>query len=386
VNVELLYALDGKERKEIINLLEKAFSGKVSSSFFDLFLKNTPYKKYIVVKDESICVGVLCLLDRHIYVNSIAVATTAISYMAVDVNYRNFKVTNLIKARLFDYLQGNSLLSLGIARKALDGYWSPYGYVGATNFSEIFVDNLTIPNSLNRYEVVNCERESLARLSELYHSTYGNISGGIVRDKNIWQHYFSKIENVTVILKCIMSNSNVVGYFLYENNRVLEVSGVLGLLKDLLKVIHHFIARSNDGSDEVIYEVGLSHPMVKWIRKYNHQINQRFVWNGGHIIRIESNIRLLELLRPELESRLNSLGYKNFEIEISNLNFCYKNDILKLKEIENKLDTLTSAEWVQLIFGIVNPEEIDSINLEEKHFLSLIFNKSHFQVPYLDQL
>lgn len=386
MNVELLDVLDAKEKKEVIDIFEKAFDGKANSSFFDSFLNNVPYKKYIVVKDESICVGVLCLLDRHIYLNSIAIDTTALSYMAVDINYRNFKVTNLIKEALFDYLQSNSLLSIGIARKALDGYWSPYGYVGATNFSEIWVDNSTIADPPNKYEVIAYEQNSLQRLSELYNSNYSNTSGGMVRDETIWRQYLNKIENNNVILKFIKSNTSVVGYFLYKDNRILEAACDPGLFEELVKVMHHFLVNSNDGFDKIIYEVGLSHPIVKWIKKYNHQINQRYVWNGGHIIRIESNIRLLMSLRPQMEKRLIKLGCNNFEIEISNLNFCYVNNTLEITEIENKLNMLTSVEWVKLIFGISNPEEIDSLDIEGKEFLSLIFNKLRFQVPYLDQL
>ena len=40
---------------------------------------------------------------------------------------------------MFKYIEENSDLSFGFARKALDNYWYPYGYRGITNFCEISV-------------------------------------------------------------------------------------------------------------------------------------------------------------------------------------------------------------------------------------------------------
>ncbi len=386
MNIEILTSLNKEEKSQIVVLLVDAFDGKADAEFFASFLDNVPYKKYIVVKDQGKCIGILILLDRCLYVNGVSIDVTGLSYMAVDRNYKSFKVTNLLKKDLFNYLKNNTVLSMGVARKALDGYWSPYGYVGVTNFAELWLESSTIEEPIIDYEVVDWERSNQLKIADLYTTTYSGLSGGIARDQDVWRYCLTRVEKENITLKCVMCNSTIIAYFIYQDARILEVAGLPDVMRELPKVIHQYLLSLDSKIDKVIYEIGLAHPMVAWLRKYNHQINQRFAWNGGHIIRIESVIEFLKQLRPELEKKLSRLNVNDFELDVAGIKFHYTTGNLEFSENNECSEKLSSREWVQLLFGVVAVEQIESINIESRELLTAMFGNLNFQVPLLDQM
>lgn len=388
MNVELLNDL-GQEKDEVINLLFDAFQGKASKSFFDAFIKKVPHKKYIVVKDKGKCVGLLCLLDRTIYFKSVSLKVTWMSYMAANKNYKSFEITSLLKESLFKYSEENSLLTIGIARKALDWYWYPYGFLGVSNFSEIHLDCKEISKGGDGYTVKSLEYNNnlQSKLCELYNSNYASLSGSVKRDGYIWDYYRTeKIEKNSCELRFVTKKSEIIGYFVFEKNRILEVAANKKVIQDFPEIINNFIINEYESIDKLIYEVGLSHPIKKWLANYSYRVNQRYVWSGGHIVRLQSIVTLLEILLPILNKRLIDCRVGPFKLIISNIEFCYNKNELSFKIISNREVDIDNKDWIKIIFGIFDFEYIKSVNNKDRSLLKLMFENLHFQVPYLDQM
>jgi predicted acetyltransferase len=379
----------GEDKEEVVDLLCKAFENSTLKNHFIDFINNVPYMKFILVRDEHRCVGVLCLLDRDIYIKYIPVKVTWMSYMAVDPNYKSFKITNLLKEALFQYSRKSSVLTVGIARKALDGYWYPYGFLGSTNFSEIYIDTSITPKIEADFIVRDFDRSDKVslRLIELYNYTYTKVSGGVVRDKNIWKYHLQKIIKEGIELKYVIKDSIIIGYFLFKENKVLEVSGVDIFIKKSHQIINSYITCQNGDVNELIYEVGLSHPVFVYLTKYNHSVSQRFVWNGGHIVRIESVQSLLRLLLPTIEEKLIKIGVRDFEIFINNIKFSYKNKTLVLSKVDNiNVEGINKQDWMKIILGIYDYKILNFINPNNEELIRLMFNDLNFQIPFLDHM
>jgi hypothetical protein len=376
-----------EDKEEVVDLLFRSFKTITSKDYFIDFIDNVPYQKFIVVKDADKCVGVLCLLDRDICIKSVHVKTTWMSYMAVDSRYKTFKITNLLKKTLFQYSSKTSLLTVGIARKALDGYWYPYGFLGATNFSEIHIDKFPSPKISTDFLIkdFNVSGSVPLRLVELYNYTYAKISGSIVRDKSIWQYHLQKIINQELKLKYVVKKSVIIGYFLYKENKVLEVFGTNFFIGKAHKIISAHIV--DEKCNKLIYEIGLSHPATPYLAKYNHSINQRFAWNGGHVVKVESVLSLLDVLLPIIEERLVKVSVCDFEIFIGDIKFSYKNKILMLSRGSHAIvKSNNKQDWMKIILGVCDYQEFDFIDLEDEGLIKLMFENLHFQIPLLDHM
>ena len=388
MHAEVLSVLE-QEKSEVINLLFDAFQGSASKSFFASYINKVPHKKYIVVKDKGKCVGVLCVLDRNINLKGVSVKVTWMSYMAVDMSYKSFKITSLLKESLFKYSKENSVLTIGIARKALDWYWYPYGFLGASNFSEIHLDCKEVPAGSTGYNVRPLEYSDNLRsqLCELYNTTYLKLSGCVQRDESIWDYYYTeKIEKNSTELRFVLKNSKIVGYFVFEKNRILEIAADKEVIKNFPEIVNDYFVNHYESIDTLIYEVGLSHPIKKWLANYTHKVNQRYVWSGGHIVKLESIAPLLEILLPILNKRLKDCRVGPFKLNISNVEFCYNKDELSFEQISNQEDHINNKDWIKILFGNIDFETIESVNKKDRSLLKLMFDNLNFQVPYLDQM
>jgi hypothetical protein len=115
-------------------------------------------------------------------------------------------------------------------------------------------------------------------------------------------------------------------------------------------------------------------------------VNQRYVWSGGHIVRLESIVPLLEIFLPILNKKLKDCRVGPFKLSVSNIEFCYNNDELRFEKISNKEDDINNKDWIKILFGIIDFGIIESVNKKDRSLLKLMFDNLHFQVPYLDQM
>ena len=137
----------------------------------------------------------------------------------------------------------------------------------------------------------------------------------------------------------------------------------------------------------MVYEIGLSHPMTPYITKYNHSVNQRFAWNGGHMARIESALSLLKILLPIIEERLIKINVCDFEFFINDIKFSYRNKTLILSKGNNTItEKIDKQDWMKIIFGISSYKGVDFIDSNNKEMVKLMFNNLYFQIPFLDHM
>ena len=139
--------------------------------------------------------------------------------------------------------------------------------------------------------------------------------------------------------------------------------------------------------NKLIYEIGLSHPATPYLAKYNHSINQRFAWNGGHVVKVESVLSLLDVLLPIIEERLVKVSVCDFEIFIGDIKFSYKNKILMLSRGSHAIvKSNNKQDWMKIILGVCDYQEFDFIDLEDEGLIKLMFENLHFQIPLLDHM
>ncbi|MGY8713920.1 MAG: hypothetical protein ACKVJ1_08560, partial [Verrucomicrobiia bacterium] len=105
------------EREAVLELLASSFPPNYleAKNNFEFFLNESPNKTYLLAWSEADLIGVLCLLGRSFNYFGIPLRATGMSYMAVARAHANFSTTEVLKEKMFVYIEKHSDLSIGFA-------------------------------------------------------------------------------------------------------------------------------------------------------------------------------------------------------------------------------------------------------------------------------
>jgi hypothetical protein len=386
VNIGIKKELNGEEREVLLDLLCKSFPLNYYEGHrhFSFFLDNMPRHNWLWATIDGRLVGVMCLLNRQIGYFGVNLDLVGLSYMAVLKEHRNFTVTNALKEALFAYIGDHADLSIGFARKALDAYWFPYGYLGFTNFGQLSIETTAIPDGDRQYQRVEVGQGHINRLIELYDSVYMNQFGPLKRDCEIWDYYIKKCKKEKVKLEGILNGDEFVGYTAYKENVVLEIAYDNSIETDVLPHIRRTFAEHS----MLEFQIGNKHPLARKIRQLPHEFGTRFAWNGGHIVRVTDLLKFLEAVRVVFAERLKLAGVGKFQFMVGAIAFKFNGEKLTIEGVPSDRDKheISLHDWQKVIFGVVSVADIEThLNASDLAKLSIMFPVAHSQVPALDQ-
>jgi hypothetical protein len=384
---EIKTQLDSEERVSLIKLLSTSFSHSNvnTSNHFNNFLDYVPNKLFVLYKSNNELVGILCLLERSFNYFGLVLSLTGLTYMAVHPDKRNSSVTKVLKRKMFEHISQSSDLSMGFARKAMDGYWFPYGYVGFTNFGELIIDQNAMPININEVKIRKLEENDLSSITSFFSTTYENVLGALHRSQELWNYYLKKISIDGLKAILVHENGILNGYFIVRQNHIIEVAANENFMKKMLGAIHKFYQDEKLQDKKLIFEIGEMHPLAKHLKCLPHSLHTRHAWNGGHIIRINSIVPFLDKIKIILEKRANNVFIKDFIIDWGGVVFIYKNMKLSINESSSQIFAANNKwNWTKLILGTSNVVEL----INDKTILpifTVLFPKNSPQVPHLDQ-
>jgi hypothetical protein len=377
-----------KDLEQCIELLTKSFSfadlGMLRESM-SFFINNTPQLICIVVKKDSQVIALQCILNREINFFGVLFKVAGMSYAAIEKKFQNSEVGKILKTNLFDYINSNADLSVGFARKAMDNYWFPYGYRGVTNFGEIILPVSKIVIGKNNFKSRNATKNDIKSLMVWFDETYKNTIGPFIRDNELWQYYLNKISTQTEQILIIYEDELEIGYCFLNKNFVLEV----GFNKLHQSQVFQFIMRKlrNDAYTDIVFKIGITHPLVRNIEKFEFSVFKRYVWRGGHIAKINNVSDFLRKFKPVLELRLLNAKVGEFELSCNKLLFVFNKNSLFVSEYdgENSEICFEKSEWVKLIFGVLPVQSLVGFSGEKNiGIVNILFPECNPQFPELD--
>jgi hypothetical protein len=379
---------DKNDLRQCIELLTKSFTfaddGMLKESM-SFFINNAPNLICIVIKKDNQVIALQCILNREINFFGLKFKVAGMSYAAIEKKFQNSEVGKILKTNLFDYINTNADLSVGFARKAMDNYWFPYGYRGVTNFAEITlpVSKIVIGKTIN-FKSRNATKNDIKLLMRWFNETYKYTIGPLIRDNELWQYYLNKISTRTKQILIIYEDELEIGYCVLNKNFVLEV-GFDSLHQS--KVFHFLIRKlRSDAYADIIFKIGMTHPLIRNIEKHEFSVYKRYVWRGGHIAKINNVFDFIRKLKPLLELRLLNATVGDFELSCNNLLFLYNKNSLSVGDYtgENPDITFEKSEWVKLIFGILPVQSLVGFSGKKLGITNILFPECNPQFPELD--
>jgi hypothetical protein len=365
----------------------------VAWEHFQIFIERCPDKYYILVRanDNSI-LAVSCVLSRKLYYDGVILNVAGLSYFAVMPGHRNFMVSEKIKEALFSFVSSKSDLSLGFARKSLDNYWYPYGFLGFTNFGSLLIevkDSLASSSSLKLSVVENSDVEAIRSLFDRTYATPLNL---IIRTAEDWIYILEKLLKKGQNLFSIKTFDNdLVGYVYRTGNIIEEICIEEKYMGKALNLIYSVVKSEIPCAKDINLQIGITHPFSKYIRnRLHHSINTRFAWKGGHIIRISDLSEFFSKISNVINARLLSASVGDFSLEYCGVFFKYDCRVLFIQVTKplRVSDNEQRLKWQKLIFGIQDARDCLGDSEVERRmlpFLQIMFPMRNPQIPVLDQ-
>jgi hypothetical protein len=389
---ELLAGLSESDTKQAIELFADSFEmNETALGQFTYYLNDGREKSYAIVRNEETIVGMFCLLRKRMMYFDIPCNVLGLSYLAISKKHKNPAIRQLLFGQVFEYANSCSDLMLGFARKKIDGFWFPYGFLGFTNFGRLTVELKHLPQLDNSLSLNKCSEADLPTLQSLHRSSYRNLVGSLQRNDSDWQYIFKKSTTYGPLVETIKDQQqNIVGYLVRKGNLVEEIAIDPSFIKPLMSLLHG-VLKMEDKCELVHFQTGINHPVSNFLTDhYSYSILTRFAWNGGHVIKINELDKFFEKIKPVLESRLIESTIGSVDFEISFIRFTFSDKTLHLHVLPglDNFDPLSMGFWQKLILGVLDAEKLCrdcGLAKNEMTALKIMFPLLQPQVSLLDQ-
>ena len=126
--------------KDVLDLLCNSFPGDrefLKSTFLNKFNSQEKQIWYIATENDSIK-GVLNICYRTMNFKGFDLSVCGLSHMAICKKQQNTDLSKIFQNIVIKESYSKDI-SLGFARKKMDGYWTPKGFIGITDFAEFTI-------------------------------------------------------------------------------------------------------------------------------------------------------------------------------------------------------------------------------------------------------
>lgn len=355
-------SLDINSFNDLLNLFAQSFplSKTKLKKIFSLVLNSIPYKSITLINFEKSIAGALILVDRKIWFKNINLSVCGMSFMAKNKNYNDIEISNLLIKTVLNESESKDV-SIGFASKKMDYYWYRYGFVGVTNFSEFHfdIDKYFLIDDNKEYSYENADKDDLIKLNIIYEKTYRSISCSFLRDDLLWRYHFKKHSDTLNFIK-IIHKSKIVGYFVHKENKIYEFAFLHKIQRAVVQILKNYFISLN--KKEIIFYLSFKHPLLLFLKNFSHKKFEKYVHEGGHVIRINDIKNFLNKIKPEIEKSLIEQNIMKYHKKIDGVLFEYSKKNLNISFDPSFQDNnISKRNITKFIFGLKKDTEMDSI-------------------------
>ncbi len=377
------------ELNEIIEFLAKIYG----PNYFDAkrvqgaILRNEPTTKpgnFIIARSQQYdLIGAIRIVERKIVLGSGILYCGGISSVSVHPDFRGHGIVKAMMEIAHDVMnQCNMDLAYLHGRRALDGYYTQFGYHGINRYLDLEIIS-THPEK-EMIEVVAFSEKHLENIMNMYNETYASLTGSIVRDKSLWGFLLSKmieINRQANLFECFDSQSgDLIGYFVIDGHRVIELSLPTVYFPYFLSLIKKL--------NLTHISIHPQHPFYAYARSTMSTCqHERYSLDGGYMGRILNKYNLLSKICPDICSRALSIELKNKTLQL----FGYELEMEsgKIKEACEPDDIVfkTERSAIRCMLGIDRLENNLEVYMnKDKPWLTCLFPLTGFHTSSWDEI
>lgn len=396
LDAEVAHPVSEADLDEVYELFAKAFPPSyVEAAAHLAFIRKheppVPPQNYFLVRGGGgELAGALKTVDRRLMLDGCLLRVAGLSYYAIAPTYQPTTCAQqIIQALLHRIRSGPYDLSLGFARKVMDGYWSRYGFFGFSSFYSLTMDlaDLRTFEAQGSVTVETQPNDEQGPFRHWYDHTYSRINGAVVRDDADWDFWMKKIARNTPCTRAVFqAGAHAVGYAVWKGNRIVELAGDDRYTEACLRRL----ADPLSAYQTVVFHLPYTHPAFRLLRQRNYTASARRVWDGGHIALVSHLTRFLKTLQPALERRLVASGVSPFALSCNQMMFRWDGTHLSMAEeavpsCPHRI-VFAESEWQKLLLGVEPAAMLRGfVSSGRTGIVDLVFPVLWPQVPELDE-
>ncbi len=337
---------------------------------------------------EGALAGAIRIVDRTMTIDGVPMTTAGMSYYAIAPPFQSGDCGRRLIDALFTLVSARGYdLSVGIARRVMDGYWSRFGFIGFGGFHTLTTSakvlrSLGAATKIDLRVVLPAESIDLA---EFHAKGYESVSGALLRDARYWQWWFSRLRRRRdLTLSVFRDSGDAVGYVVQKGSAVIEIGARSGALTDCL------VALGGETTGDVVFNLAPNHPVATILNRTNYTASSRRAWTGGYIMKVNDRHRFLAKLHARLEHRLRVRSTAPFAIECNEVAFSWDGNAVALGAASGASGVtrigFDTNEWPKLLLGLAEPPQLKGFSCSgHSELLSLLFPVLTPQMPELDE-
>ena len=282
-----------EECKEAFNLAKKIFINNDKPTLKKLnwqyFGFNEPENIIIGLSQDKI-VGVLRICPLKMKIKGRLLKVAGLSSICIDPNFQGYGFGKVLMQRGTFYLdQLGYDLSFLIARRALDHFYTKFGYFGASSYQsvnlkckkQIMLQNTNIFFSEFKFNNSN-------KYLEFFQHSYENCFGSCYRKTDFWEFSINKLSLMGLTFKEILLNEILVGYIVYNDEEIVEC----GFANDIDPlIIKQSLMLQSKNSYNIKMSIPHSHLVTKSLIDDDVEYYSRQCLYGGHMLRWSPQVK-----------------------------------------------------------------------------------------------
>lgn len=361
------------DREELVGFLSGIFdenSPNTRAAFeaiFDFEPSIAPRNFILARSDQGELAGVVRVVERQIFVDGVLLECGGVSSVCVAPQWRNQGISFELMKEASQIMKERGMdISVLYARRALDGYYSRFGYYGIGRYVDLeIISKVQADVSLN---LVPFKKEDLQFCQKCYKDNYDLLSGSVGRSSDVWEFLYGRNERGIDQSRIYMFHrgNDVLGYCVIQEGKMIEMglpsqyfSAVAGRLKFL------------DVNSIALHP---RHPFSRYCRTRMNTIQkERLAFNGGYMAKIINPESLLRKIAPALVKRAADLGLQGQTISLLNsaIDLSTAQVTASSRGDDIVFDQIETA--IQLVLGFTSLEDIPGVR----------WNHSKPWIPYL---
>lgn len=243
-----------------------------------------------VVTDGSAIIGGMRLISRTINRLTVSYRMLGIAETFVLPTYRGKGIArDLTQAALRHGRDRNYELLTVVARRAIDGFYLPFGIYGLGSYPKTTFSSLTSSFCRSSGQFAFAEVSEKNIMHDAYQFTYADCFGAIARDGSYWTYLEGRISgDPDVHILGVHKQDACVGYLVHNGNTILELALVAGVCYSGLIVDFHscLVRKSPSPVSEIFFKAPHSHKLFLEDAGCDATFSHRECFYGGHVLKV----------------------------------------------------------------------------------------------------
>jgi len=278
----------------------------------DFKLNSIEPSDVLVLTDERENItGTLTIVKRKVKLLGQKVDVAGLAFVCVHPDYQGAGLGRaLMDCAVEELKKRKEALSILIARRAVDGFYPKFGYLGTGCFTELIINRDAFADTarLNGVELIAGPVKTEAhRYMRLYNGVYANLPFSFVRGIQWWEnaHLWLQYKIMPAQFVNVFYRGDLTGYFIYKDNTVIEAACAMPGMDIFCNALMGFAHAME--LPEIIFTMSAKHICSQRLQRLNHTLRQRRAWDGGHMVRIMDRDKFYNLIKDYIERKYSGV-------------------------------------------------------------------------------